>query len=43
MFPEQSENELQNNDENKDKLPEIIVEPFVTPNRGPYPYNQPKR
>lgn len=21
----------------------LIVEPYVTPNRGPYPYNQPKR
>lgn len=21
----------------------LIVEPHVTPNRGPYPYNQPKR
>lgn len=21
----------------------LVVEPYVTPNRGPYPYNQPKR
>jgi intron-binding protein aquarius len=40
-FPEESEEEQENID--KDKLAEIVVEPFVTPNRGPYPYNQPKR
>ncbi|KAI4803943.1 hypothetical protein KUCAC02_025588 [Chaenocephalus aceratus] len=28
-------------DQSEDKT--LIVEPFVTPNRGPYPYNQPKR
>lgn len=21
----------------------LVIEPYVTPNRGPYPYNQPKR
>ncbi|XP_061752043.1 RNA helicase aquarius isoform X2 [Nerophis ophidion] len=34
-------------EESKDKQEEedqtLIVEPYVTPNRGPYPYNQPKR
>lgn len=29
--------------ENKDEDKTLIVEPYVTPNRGPYPYNQPKR
>jgi intron-binding protein aquarius len=42
-FPESSEDEGESKDKNQDKLPEIFVEPFVTPNRGPYPYNQPKR
>ena len=22
---------------------EVLVEPFVVPNRGPYPFNQPKK
>uniref|UniRef100_A0A8C5HLF1 RNA helicase aquarius n=1 Tax=Gouania willdenowi TaxID=441366 RepID=A0A8C5HLF1_GOUWI len=29
-------------EEDKEDLT-LIVEPYVTPNRGPYPYNQPKR
>lgn len=29
--------------ENKEEDKTLIVEPYVTPNRGPYPYNQPKR
>ncbi|CAG10389.1 unnamed protein product [Tetraodon nigroviridis] len=28
---------------NKEGEKTLIVEPYVTPNRGPYPYNQPKR
>lgn len=28
---------------NKEEEKPLIVEPYVTPNRGPYPYNQPKR
>lgn len=28
-------------EEEEDKT--LTVEPYVTPNRGPYPYNQPKR
>lgn len=27
----------------EEEPPTIIVEPHVIPNRGPYPYNQPKR
>lgn len=30
-------------DSAKDGEKTLIVEPYVTPNRGPYPYNQPKR
>lgn len=30
-------------DSAKDEEKTLIVEPYVTPNRGPYPYNQPKR
>ena len=34
-------------DEEEDKAddtkPELIVQPHVIPNRGPYPYNQPKK
>ncbi|XP_046849502.1 RNA helicase aquarius-like isoform X2 [Xenia sp. Carnegie-2017] len=41
-FPEEQD-KSNKNDDVVDALPEIIVEPFVTPNRGPYPYNQPKR
>uniref|UniRef100_A0A7N6C173 RNA helicase aquarius n=1 Tax=Anabas testudineus TaxID=64144 RepID=A0A7N6C173_ANATE len=29
--------------EDKEKDMTLVVEPYVTPNRGPYPYNQPKR
>lgn len=29
--------------EEKEEEKVLIVEPYVTPNRGPYPYNQPKR
>ncbi len=29
--------------EDKEEDMTLIVEPYVTPNRGPYPYNQPKR
>lgn len=29
--------------EDKEEDRTLIVEPYVTPNRGPYPYNQPKR
>ncbi|XP_023807311.1 intron-binding protein aquarius isoform X2 [Oryzias latipes] len=29
--------------EEKEEEKILIVEPYVTPNRGPYPYNQPKR
>lgn len=28
---------------NKEEEKTLTVEPYVTPNRGPYPYNQPKR
>lgn len=28
---------------NKEEEKTLIAEPYVTPNRGPYPYNQPKR
>lgn len=30
-------------DAEKEEEKTLIVEPYVTPNRGPYPYNQPKR
>ncbi|CAJ1073365.1 RNA helicase aquarius isoform X2 [Xyrichtys novacula] len=30
-------------EEKKEEDMTLIVEPYVTPNRGPYPYNQPKR
>ncbi|TMS21649.1 RNA helicase aquarius [Larimichthys crocea] len=30
-------------EEDKEEDMTLIVEPYVTPNRGPYPYNQPKR
>lgn len=30
-------------DADKEEEKTLIVEPYVTPNRGPYPYNQPKR
>lgn len=30
-------------DEEKEEDCTLIVEPHVIPNRGPYPYNQPKR
>lgn len=44
-FPEESADDNKKNTEENPKkcLPEIAVEPFVIPNRGPYPYNQPKR
>uniref|UniRef100_A0A4W6EGY1 RNA helicase aquarius n=1 Tax=Lates calcarifer TaxID=8187 RepID=A0A4W6EGY1_LATCA len=29
--------------EDKEEDLTLVVEPYVTPNRGPYPYNQPKR
>nr|XP_020469667.1 intron-binding protein aquarius [Monopterus albus] len=29
--------------EDKEEGMTLVVEPYVTPNRGPYPYNQPKR
>uniref|UniRef100_A0A673CNS9 RNA helicase aquarius n=1 Tax=Sphaeramia orbicularis TaxID=375764 RepID=A0A673CNS9_9TELE len=29
--------------ENKEEDMTLSIEPYVTPNRGPYPYNQPKR
>lgn len=29
--------------EDKEEDKTLTVEPYVTPNRGPYPYNQPKR
>lgn len=29
--------------EDKEEDMTLVVEPYVTPNRGPYPYNQPKR
>ena len=28
---------------NSEATPTIQVEPYVLPNRGPYPYNQPKK
>ncbi|RMC00403.1 hypothetical protein DUI87_23011 [Hirundo rustica rustica] len=31
------------NEENPEEAKTLIVEPHVIPNRGPYPYNQPKR
>lgn len=30
-------------DEDSEEAKTLIVEPHVIPNRGPYPYNQPKR
>lgn len=30
-------------DEDTEEAKTLIVEPHVIPNRGPYPYNQPKR
>ena len=30
-------------EEKREEEKTLIVEPHVTPNRGPYPYNQPKR
>lgn len=30
-------------EENSEEAKTLIVEPHVIPNRGPYPYNQPKR
>lgn len=31
------------NEEKAEEAKTLIVEPHVIPNRGPYPYNQPKR
>ena len=45
-FPEESADDIEKNVDEKpkeDSLPEILIESFVIPNRGPYPYNQPKR
>ena len=37
--PEDQEGE----ESNSEATPTIRVEPYVLPNRGPYPYNQPKK
>ena len=45
-FPETSSSSKKrkhDEDEPKEVNQELSVEPFVVPNRGPYPFNQPKK
>ena len=44
-FPESPDSKKRKHDEGdpKDTKQELLVEPFVVPNRGPYPFNQPKK
>ena len=45
-FPETSSSSKKrkhDEDEPKEVNQELLVEPFVVPNRGPYPFNQPKK
>ena len=44
-FPEAPESKKRKHDEDepKEAKQELLVEPFVVPNRGPYPFNQPKK
>lgn len=44
-FPEEPDSKKRKHDEEepKEAKQELLVEPFVVPNRGPYPFNQPKK
>lgn len=44
-FPETPDSKKRKHDEEepKEAKQELTVEPFVVPNRGPYPFNQPKK
>ena len=45
-FPETSSSSKKrkhDEEEPKEVNQELLVEPFVVPNRGPYPFNQPKK
>ena len=44
-FPEAPDSKKRKHDEEepKEAKQELMVEPFVVPNRGPYPFNQPKK
>jgi len=44
-FPEAPDSKKRKHDEEepKETKQELLVEPFVVPNRGPYPFNQPKK
>ena len=44
-FPESPDSKKRKHDKEdpKDTKQELLVEPFVVPNRGPYPFNQPKK
>lgn len=39
----QKRKQLSDDQESSETTPTILVEPYTLPNRGPYPYNQPKR
>lgn len=44
-FPEKPKSAKRKLDEPEPDIgqQELLVEPYVVPNRGPYPFNQPKR
>lgn len=41
-FSLQGESGKRKADEERENVNEILVEPYIIPNRGPYPYNKPK-